>query len=59
MLKRYGEKAFEQSSACADALAADGDHDGASTCTWRVVEIVAALREQGGLGSEQFPVPRG
>jgi hypothetical protein len=33
MLKRYGEKALEQSSARADDLAADGDHDGADT--WR------------------------
>jgi hypothetical protein len=33
MLKRYGEKAPEQSAARADELAADGDHDGAST--WR------------------------
>jgi hypothetical protein len=33
MLKRYDEKAFEASSTRADELAADGDHDGAST--WR------------------------
>jgi hypothetical protein len=33
MLKRYGAKAFEESSTRADELAADGDHDGAST--WR------------------------
>ena len=33
MLKRYGDKALEQSSARADELAADGDHDGADT--WR------------------------
>ena len=30
MLKRYGEKAFDESSTRADELAADGDHDGAS-----------------------------
>ena len=30
MLKRYGEKAFEESSMRADELAVDGDHDGAS-----------------------------
>ena len=30
MLKRYGEKAFEESITRADELAADGDHDGAS-----------------------------
>jgi hypothetical protein len=33
MLKRYGEKALEQSVTRADELAADGDHDGAAT--WR------------------------
>ena len=33
MLKRYGEKAPEQSAMRADELAADGDHDGAPT--WR------------------------
>jgi hypothetical protein len=30
MLKRYGEKALEESSARADELAVDGDHDGAT-----------------------------
>ena len=39
MLKHYGDKAFEASSARADELAADGDHDGAST--WR--RITAAV----------------
>jgi hypothetical protein len=33
MLKRYGEKALEESATCADELATDGDHDGA--VTWR------------------------
>jgi hypothetical protein len=33
MLKRYGEKALEESATRADELAADGDHDGA--VTWR------------------------
>jgi len=33
MLKRYGEKALEESAASVDELAADGDHDGAMT--WR------------------------
>jgi hypothetical protein len=33
MLKRYGEKALEESAARVDELAADGDHDGA--VTWR------------------------
>ena len=41
MLKRYGEKAFEESAARADELAADGDHDGAST--WR--RITAAVEQ--------------
>ena len=39
MLKRYGEKALEQSATRADELAADGDHDGADT--WR--RITAAV----------------
>jgi hypothetical protein len=33
MLKRYGEKALEQSAIRTDELASDGDHDGAAT--WR------------------------
>jgi hypothetical protein len=33
MLKRYGDKALEQSRTRVDELAADGDHDGADT--WR------------------------
>jgi len=33
MLKRYGDKALEQSATRADELAAHGDHDGADT--WR------------------------
>jgi hypothetical protein len=37
MLKRYGEKALEESSTRADELAADGDHDGAST--WRRITV--------------------
>ena len=39
MLKRYGEKAFEESITRADEFAADGDRDGAST--WR--RITAAV----------------
>jgi hypothetical protein len=39
MLKRYGEKAFDESSTRAHELAADGDDDGAST--WR--RITAAV----------------
>jgi hypothetical protein len=42
MLKRYGAKAFEESSTRADELAADGDHDGAST--WRrITDAVVQL----------------
>jgi hypothetical protein len=41
MLKRYGEKAFEESSMRADEFAADGDRDGAST--WR--RITAAVEQ--------------
>ena len=33
MLRRYGDKALEQSRTRIDELAADGDHDGADT--WR------------------------
>ena len=33
MLKRYGEKVLDESGTLAHELAADGDHDGAST--WR------------------------
>jgi hypothetical protein len=40
MLKRYGEKAVEESATRADELATDGDHDGA--VTWR--RITAAVR---------------
>jgi hypothetical protein len=41
MLKRYGEKALEQSATRADELAAEGDHDG--TNTWR--RIIAAVEQ--------------
>jgi hypothetical protein len=37
LLKRYGEKALEQSATRADELAADGDHDGADT--WRRITL--------------------
>jgi hypothetical protein len=33
MLKHYGEKALEESAACADELFAEQDHDGAAV--WR------------------------
>jgi hypothetical protein len=43
MLKRYGEKALEQSRTRTDKLAADGDHDGADT--WRrITTAVEPLR---------------
>jgi hypothetical protein len=41
MLKRYGEKALDESSTRADQLAAEGDHDGADT--WR--RITAAVEQ--------------
>jgi hypothetical protein len=41
VLKRYGEKALEQSATRADELAADGDHERAAT--WR--RIAAAVAE--------------
>ena len=42
MLKRYGEKALEESAARGDELAADGDHDGA--VTWRrITDAVGQL----------------
>jgi hypothetical protein len=41
MLKRYGDKALEQSVARADELAADGDCNGAAT--WR--RIIEAVRQ--------------
>jgi len=37
MLKRYGDKALEQTITRADELAADGDHDGADT--WRRITV--------------------
>jgi hypothetical protein len=44
MLKRYGEKALDESATRADELAADGDHGGAAT--WRritsAVELLAS-----------------
>ena len=39
MLKRFGDKAEEQSAARADNLAAEGDHDGAAT--WRRITDAA------------------
>jgi hypothetical protein len=42
MLKRYGDKALEQSRTRIDELAADGDHDWADT--WRrIAEAVNQL----------------
>ena len=41
MIKRYGERALEESAARADELALAGDDDGAAT--WR--RIMAAMTE--------------
>ena len=42
MLKRYGDKAFEESAARADELAAQDDHNGAAT--WRrITDAVTRL----------------
>ena len=41
MLKRYGDKALEESRTRVDQLAADGDHDGADT--WR--RITSAVEQ--------------
>jgi hypothetical protein len=41
MLKRYGDKALEQSAMRVDALATGGDHDGADT--WR--RITSAVEQ--------------
>jgi hypothetical protein len=41
MLKRYGDNALEQSSARANELTADGDHDGADMAP--VITAVAQL----------------
>jgi hypothetical protein len=48
MLKRYGEKALEESAARVGELAADGDHDGAvvSALAWVVSCSRAALRHR-------------
>ena len=50
MLKRYGDKALEQTATRAHELAADGDHDGADT--WR--RITAAVEQ---LANTTPPVP--
>jgi hypothetical protein len=42
MLKRYGEKAVEESSARADELASDGDHNGAAVW-WQITNAVVQL----------------
>jgi hypothetical protein len=42
MLKRYGEKALEESAARADELFAEQDHDGAAV--WRrIIDAVGQL----------------
>jgi hypothetical protein len=42
MLKRYGDKAFEESGVRADELAAGGDDDGAAT--WRRITDAVVLQ---------------
>ena len=41
MLKRYGEKALEESAARADELFAEQDHDGTAVC--RIIDAVGQL----------------
>ena len=42
MLKRYGEKALDESAACADELAAQDDYNGAAV--WRrIIDAVGQL----------------
>ena len=41
MLKRYGDKALEESITRVDELAADGDHVGADT--WRRITVAVEL----------------
>jgi hypothetical protein len=42
MLKRYGDKALEQSSARANELTADGDHDAAELGSRRPIYLKKA-----------------
>jgi hypothetical protein len=42
MLKRYGDKALEESAARADELAAQDDHNGAATSR-RIIDAVTQL----------------
>jgi hypothetical protein len=45
MLKRYGEKALEESAACADELFTEQDHDGAAV--WRrITDAVGQLANE-------------
>jgi hypothetical protein len=64
MLKRYCEKALEESSTSADELAADGDYDGA--VTWRritnaVVQLANTVprRGCGGVAAEESETTQG
>jgi hypothetical protein len=45
MLKRYGDKALEESAARADELAAQDDHNGADVCR-RITDAVRQLANQ-------------
>ena len=50
MLKRYGEKALEESAAHADELFAEQDHDGAAV--WRrIIEAIGELAKRSRLAS--------
>ena len=49
MLKRYGEKALEESAARADELFAEQDHDGAAV--WRRIIDAVYLESHSAVGS--------
>jgi hypothetical protein len=43
MLKHYGEKALEESAACADELFAEQDHNGGVAVWRRIIDAVRQL----------------
>jgi hypothetical protein len=49
MLRRYGDKALEESTTCADQLEAEGDRDGAATWGWiaRAIEPLVNTKPSG------------
>jgi hypothetical protein len=58
MLKRYGEKALEESAARADELAADGDHNGVAV--WRrIADAVTQLANKIPPGPVHQPAGKG